>query len=173
VLTGDAAGKIPALKDFAKKDRPPVAWVFWSFRVMVGLGLLMIAIGVVSAVQYFRGKLFNTRWLHGWWMLMMPSGFVALLAGWFVTEIGRQPWTAYGVIRTGASVSPAILGGQVAWSLLAFVVMYTLVFGAGSYYILKLIGKGIPAANDAEQYYKRGTEATPVKATSGKGGKHV
>lgn len=173
VLTGDAAGKIPALKDFAKEDRPPVAWVFWSFRVMVGLGLLMIAIGVVSAVQYFRGKLFETRWLHGWWMLMMPSGFVALLAGWFVTEIGRQPWTAYGVIRTGESVSPAILGGQVAWSLLAFVVMYTLVFGAGSYYILKIIGKGIPAANDAEQYYKRGIEATPVKATSGKGGKHV
>ena len=173
VLTGDAAGRIPALKDFAKEDRPPVAWVFWSFRVMVGLGLLMIAIGVVSAVQYFRGKLFETRLLHGWWMLMMPSGFVALLAGWFVTEIGRQPWTAYGVIRTGESVSPAILGGQVAWSLLAFVVMYTLVFGAGSYYILKLIGKGIPTANDAEQYYKRGIEATPVKATSGKGGKHV
>jgi cytochrome d ubiquinol oxidase subunit I len=100
VLTGDANGKIPALKDFPKEDRPPVAWVFWSFRVMVGIGLLMIAIGAVSAVQYFRGKLFESRWLHGWWMLMMPTGFVAILAGWFVTEIGRQPWTAYGVIRT-------------------------------------------------------------------------
>ncbi|MBL0317955.1 MAG: cytochrome ubiquinol oxidase subunit I [Alphaproteobacteria bacterium] len=100
VLTGDAKGKIPALKDFPKEDRPPVAWVFWSFRVMVGLGMLMIFIGAVSAVQYFRGKLFTSRWLHGWWMLMMPTGFIALLAGWFVTEIGRQPYTAYGVFGT-------------------------------------------------------------------------
>lgn len=173
VLTGDANGKIPALKDFPKEDRPPVAWVFWSFRVMVGIGLLMIAIGAVSALQYFRGKLFESRWLHGWWMLMMPTGFVAILAGWFVTEIGRQPWTAYGVIRTVYSVSPAILGGQVAWSLLAFVVMYTLVFGAGSYYILKLIGKGIPAADEKEQFYRHSIEATVTEAVTEKGGSHV
>lgn len=173
VLTGDANGKIPALKDFPKEDRPPVAWVFWSFRVMVGIGLLMIAIGAVSAVYYFRGKLFESRWLHGWWMLMMPTGFVAILAGWFVTEIGRQPWTAYGVIRTAESVSPAILGGQVAWSLLAFVVMYIFVFGAGSYYILKLIGKGIPAAEEKEQFYRHSIEATVTEAVTEKGGNHV
>jgi cytochrome d ubiquinol oxidase subunit I len=173
VLTGDINGEIPNLKSFKPEDRPPVAWVFWSFRVMVGLGLLMILIGAVSAVQYFRGKLFESRWLHGWWMLMMPSGFVALLAGWFVTEIGRQPWTAYGIIRTAESVSPAILGPQVAWSLMAFVVMYTFVFGAGSYYILKLIGKGIPAANDKEQYYKHGIEASVIETSVPQGGKNV
>ena len=173
VLTGDVNGEIPNLKSFAPEDRPPVAWVFWSFRVMVGLGMLMILIGAVSAVQYFRGKLFESRWLHGWWMLMMPSGFVALLAGWFVTEIGRQPWTAYGVIRTAESVSPAILGPQVAWSLLAFVVMYTFVFGSGSYYILKLIGKGIPAANDKEQYYGHGIEASVINSTAPQGDKNV
>ncbi len=173
VLTGDVNGEIPNLKSFAPEDRPPVAWVFWSFRVMVGLGMLMIFIGAVSAVQYFRGKLFESRWLHGWWMLMMPSGFVALLAGWFVTEIGRQPWTAYGVIRTAESVSPAILGPQVAWSLLAFVVMYTFVFGAGSYYILKLIGKGIPAANDKEQYYGHGIESSVIESATTQGGKNV
>lgn len=173
VLTGDVNGEIPNLKSFAPEDRPPVAWVFWSFRVMVGLGMLMILIGAVSAVQYFRGKLFESRWLHGWWMLMMPSGFVALLAGWFVTEIGRQPWTAYGVIRTAESVSPAILGPQVAWSLLAFVVMYTFVFGAGSYYILKLIGKGIPAAHDKEQYYGHGIEASVIESAAPQGDKNV
>jgi cytochrome d ubiquinol oxidase subunit I len=173
VLTGDVNGEIPNLKSFAPEDRPPVAWVFWSFRVMVGLGMLMILIGVVSAVQYFRGKLFESRWLHGWWMLMMPSGFVALLAGWFVTEIGRQPWTAYGIIRTAESVSPAILGPQVAWSLLAFVVMYTFVFGAGSYYILKLIGKGIPAGDDKEQYYGHGIESSVIEASASQGGKNV
>ncbi len=173
VLTGSVNGEIPNLKSFKPEDRPPVAWVFWCFRVMVGLGVVMILIGAVSAIQYFRGKLFESRWLHGWWMLMMPSGFVALLAGWFVTEIGRQPWTAYGVIRTSESVSPAILGPQVAWSLLAFVVMYTFVFGAGSYYILKLIRKGIPAAEEKEQYYKHGIEASVIEATPLKGDSHV
>ncbi len=173
ILTGRTDGEIPNLKSYAPEDRPPVAWVFWSFRVMVGLGVLMILIGAVSAVQYFRGKLFESRWLHGWWMLMMPSGFIALLAGWFVTEIGRQPFTAYGVIRTAESVSPAILGPQVAWSLLAFVVMYSFVFGAGSYYILKLIGKGIPAADDQEQYYKHGIEASVVEASASEGARHV
>ncbi|NDE91111.1 MAG: cytochrome ubiquinol oxidase subunit I [Alphaproteobacteria bacterium] len=173
VLTGKADGAIPNLKSFKLEDRPPVAWVFWSFRVMVGLGMLMILIGAVSAVQYFRGKLFESRWLHGWWMLMMPSGFIALLAGWFVTEIGRQPWTAYSIIRTAESVSPAILGPQVAWSLLAFVVMYTFVFGAGSYYILKLIGKGIPAANDKEQYYGHGIESSVIESAAPQGGKNV
>lgn len=173
VLTGSADGKIPNLKSFRPEDRPPVAWVFWSFRVMVGLGILMIMIGAVSAVQFFRGRLFDSRWLQGWWMLMMPSGFVALLAGWFVTEIGRQPYTAYGVIRTEHSVSPAILGPQVAWSLLAFVIIYTVVFGAGSYYILKLIGKGIPAADEKEQYYRHSTEASVVKAATSEGEKNV
>ena len=164
ILTHDANGEIKGLKEWKKEDRPPVFPVFWSFRVMVGLGMLMVLIGFVSAIQYFRGKLFECKWLHGWWMLMMPSGFIALLAGWFVTEIGRQPWTAYEIIRTAESVSPAILGPQVAWSLLSFIVMYTLVFGAGSYYILNLIGKGIPKKDDKEQYYKHGVEASVIES---------
>ncbi len=167
ILTGRTDGEIPNLKSFKPEDRPPVAWVFWCFRVMVGIGVLMMLIGAVSALQFFRGRLFESRWLHGWWMLMMPSGFVALLAGWFVTEIGRQPWTAYGIIRTAESVSPAILGPQVAWSLLAFVIMYTFVFGAGSYYILKLIGKGIvTVADQKEQFYRHSKEAAAVEGTT-------
>lgn len=180
VLTGDPQGEIPNLKSFAPEDRPPVAWVFWSFRVMVGLGVLMILIGLVSALQYFRGKLFSSRWLHGFWMLMMPSGFIALLAGWFVTEIGRQPWITYGVLRTAETVTPAILGPQVAWSLLAFILMYSFVFGAGSFYILKLIGKGIPAATEGaetaeekEQFYKHGLEASLLEAGEKKGSTHA
>ena len=173
VLTGDTQGKIPSLKEFKPEDRPPVVWVFWSFRVMVGIGLLMIGMGFISVLQYFLGKLFTTRWLHAGWMLMMPSGFIALLAGWFVTEIGRQPWTAYGIIRTTESVSPAILGPQVAWSLLAFVMMYTFVFGAGSYYILKLIFKGIPIVQDGEQFYKHGIEASLIESRAIQGDKDV
>jgi cytochrome d ubiquinol oxidase subunit I len=129
ILTHDKNGEIKGLKDFNKEDRPPVAIVFWSFRIMVGIGFLMLAIGIFSAIQYFRGKLFDSKFLKIWWMLMMPSGFIALLAGWFVTEVGRQPYTTYGIIRTIHSVSPAITGPQVAISLLAFVVMYVFVFG--------------------------------------------
>jgi len=133
----------------------------------------MIVTGLVSAVQYFRSQLFNNRFMQGWWMLMMPSGFIALLAGWFVTEIGRQPYTAYGVIRTAKSVSPAIWGAQVAWSLAAFVVMYTLVFGAGTYYILYLIRKGLPMVQEPEQYYKHSLEAAAIDAKPPKGEQDV
>lgn len=172
ILTHHYDGEVKGLKSFNKEDRPPVGWVFWSFRVMVGLGMLMILLSLTSAVQYMRNKLFDNRFMQGWWMLMMPSGFIALLAGWFVNEIGRQPYTVYGFMRTSHSVSPSILGSQVGWSLLAFVIMYTLVFGAGSYYILKLIGKGIPVINDKEQYYDHGTEAAVAK-TLPQGEQHV
>ena len=168
ILTHHVDGEIKGLKEWKKEDRPPVAWVFWSFRVMVGLGILMVFIGVASGVQYFRNKLFECKWLHGCWMLMMPSGFIALLAGWFVTEIGRQPYTAYGIIRTSESVSPAIIGPQVAWSLASFVVIYTLVFGAGSYYILKLIGKGIVINKEKDQF-RRGIESAVTNAISKEG----
>jgi cytochrome d ubiquinol oxidase subunit I len=175
ILTHDAEGTVRGLKSWPRDERPPVAIVFWSFRVMVGLGTLMILLGAVSAVQYVRGRLFTSKPLRLAWMAMMPSGFVALLAGWFVTEVGRQPYTAYGVLRTAESVTPAILGPQVAWSLLAFVVMYTLVFGAGSYYILSLIGKGPEAvgAADDEAYYGHGLETGPVNAIDGHGPSHA
>ena len=106
-------------------------------------------------------------------MLMMPSGFIAVLAGWFVTEVGRQPFTVYGVIRTTESVSPSVVSNQVGLSLLAFVIMYTLVFGAGSYYILKLIRKGMPIINDAEQYYDHGKSASVVEGNDPEGEYHV
>ena len=165
ILTGDVDGEIPGLKDVAPEDRPPVAIVFWSFRVMVGLGMAMILTGVLAVILQLRKKLFDSRLFQLWCMALTPSGFIALLAGWFVTEVGRQPYVAYGIIRTADSVSP-VLGEHVALSLLAFIIVYTLVFGAGSYYILKLIGKGPGApvtsykanvvgaregANDAEQ----------------------
>lgn len=173
ILTHDYNGEVQGLKSFKKENRPPVALVFWSFRIMVGLGLLMILLSFTSAVQYCRKKLFTSRLLQAGWMLMMPSGFVAVLAGWFVNEVGRQPYTVYGVIRTAESVSPAIIGSQVGWSLLAFVIMYTLVFGAGSYYILKLIRKGIPAPKDDEKYYQHGTEASVVEGLTHQGESHV
>lgn len=174
ILTHHINGEIRGLKSFKKEDRPPVIGVFWSFRVMVGLGLLMIAIGVISAIQYYRRHLFDNRLLQIGWMAMMPSGFIALLAGWFVNELGRQPYTVYGVIRTSESVSPAIIGPEVAGSLLIFVILYTLVFGAASFYILKLIRKGIPVViREEEQFYKHGTEASVIEGLTQPGESHV
>ena len=170
ILTGDINGKIPALKDFAKDERPPVLPVFWSFRVMVGIGVLMILLGVTSFIQALRGKLWESRMLHIGWLLMMPSGIIAILAGWFVTEIGRQPWTVYGVLRTVDSVSPALAGYQLGWSLLSFVLMYIFVFSSGIYYISSLIRKGVVKAQSADDFYKHGIEAAPIKSRNIKRG---
>ena len=103
---------------------------------------------------------------------MIPSGFIALLSGWFVTEIGRQPYTAYNVLRTAQSVSPAILGPQVAWSLLAFVIIYSIVFGSGLFYILKIIKHGVLAVEEQDSYYKNSLEASIMDANT-KGDNHV
>jgi len=149
ILTHNLNGEIKGLKEWPKDERPPVAPVFWSFRFMVGIGVLMILTGLIGAILFLRKRLFNTPWFHHWCMAMTPVGFLAVLLGWAVTEIGRQPYIVYGVIRTSQSVSP-ITGTQLALSLSAFVFTYIFVFGAGSYYILRLIGKG---PGDTEKIY--------------------
>ena len=162
ILTHHVDGEIKGLKEWAPEDRPPVAIVFWSFRIMVGLGMAMIATGIIAAILYCRKKLFETRWFQVWCMALTPAGFIALLCGWFVTEVGRQPWVAYGVVRTSDAVSP-VLGQHVALSLLAFIVVYTILFGAASYYILKLIRKGIET--DSEAFEAHSKVASPFKKT--------
>lgn len=159
VLTGSVNGEIPGLKDVAKEDRPPVAIVFWSFRVMVGIGMAMILTGLFAVILFARKRLFDSRLFQLWCMAMTPSGFIAVLAGWFVTEIGRQPYTAYGVVRTGDSISP-VIAEQVLLSLIIFIVAYTLIFGAGSYYVLRLIGKGPTTVGDGEKYYDHSIRAS-------------
>ncbi len=172
ILTHDLNGEVKGLLEWAKDERPPVAWVFWSFRVMVGIGVLMIFTGVTAAILFLRKQLFNKRWFQLWCMAMTPSGFVAVLAGWFVTEIGRQPYIVYGVMRTAETISP-VMGSQVALSLLAFIFSYVFVFGAGSYYILRLIGKGPGIPENA--YGTHGVKEPPLftDLTSESGGKHV
>lgn len=160
ILTHHWDGEIKGLKEWAPEDRPPVAIVFWSFRVMVGLGMAMILTGIMAVILFFRKKLFDCRLFQLWCIAMTPSGFIALLAGWFVTEVGRQPYVAYGVIRTSEAVSP-VLGEHVALSLLAFIVVYTVLFGAASYYILKLIGQGID--QDGEGFKEHSKMAAPYK----------
>ena len=122
-----------------RSEEPPVAVVFWSFRVMVALGMLMVVVGFWSLWSRFRGNLYYDRWLHRAAVLMTPSGLVAVIAGWITTEVGRQPYTVYGVMRTSESMSP--IGAEaVGTSLMAFIVIYFFVFGAGILYLLKLMG---------------------------------
>jgi cytochrome d ubiquinol oxidase subunit I len=126
---------------------------------MVGIGLLMMATGFMGLVLYVRGRLFETRWFQYWCMALTPAGFVAVLAGWFVTEVGRQPYIVYGILRTADAASP-VPATPVALSLAAFVVTYVLVFGAGSYYLLRLIGKGPESGDPA--YGDHGVRKPPI-----------
>ena len=141
IITHDWEGRFPGLKDFAVEDRPPVAPVFFAFRVMVGLGMLMIAAGLFGAYLWWRGRLFETGWFLKALSISWPAGFIAILAGWWVTETGRQPWIAHGILRTKDAASP-VAAGAVLTTLILFVIVYSIVFSMGMYYINRLIEKG-------------------------------
>jgi len=143
ILRHDPDGLFPGLKSVPPSERPSVPIVFFAFRVMVGIGLFMIASAWVGVWLWWRGKLFSTAWFtrpmaHTWWM-----GFVAVIAGWTVTESGRQPWLVHQVMRTAEGVSP-VPGGSVATTLAMFVIVYGIIFSMGIYYINRLIAKGPP-----------------------------
>jgi cytochrome d ubiquinol oxidase subunit I len=141
LLTHSWDGSIPALKDFRAGDRPNSTIVFWTFRTMVGLGTLMILLALAGLWLRRGGRIYRSRLFLRGVLLMGPSGLIALLAGWLTTEIGRQPWIIYGVMRTADAVSP-VPADQVGLTLALFVVVYLLVFGAGTVYLLSLIAKG-------------------------------
>lgn len=139
ILTHEWDGEVKGLKAWPPADRPNALILFWSFRIMVGIGLLMVLLGLLSLGARYRGRLYDWGALQRFAMLMGPSGFVAVLAGWITTEVGRQPYTVYGLLRTADSVSP-IDAVAVGFSLIAFIVVYFAVFGAGTFYILRLMG---------------------------------
>lgn len=141
ILTHSWTGEIRGLKEFPKADRPNSAIIFWTFRLMAGLGMLMIFTAVIGALLRWRGRLMECRWFQRLVVAMGPFGFVALIAGWITTEAGRQPWVVYGVLRTADAVSP-LTSQSAGVSLMVFVVVYFLVFGTGIYYILRLIAQG-------------------------------
>jgi cytochrome d ubiquinol oxidase subunit I len=148
ILKHDADAPLAGLDTIAPADRPPVEVVFWSFRVMVGLGVLMLVLGAWSLVARFFGKLYEWRLLNHFAVLMGPSGFIAVIAGWITTEVGRQPFTVYGLLRTTESASP-LAAPAVGASLVAFVVVYFVVFGMGTWYLLRLMSRA-PQPHEAE-----------------------
>lgn len=137
-LTHDLSGTIAALDEFPAEDIPPVPAVFFAFRLMVGLGLLMLGQGLTSLVLRWRGRLYVARWMLRVCVLMAPAGLLAMLSGWVVTEVGRQPFTVYGLLRTADSVS-SVSRQQVVGSTWLILMFYLLIFGIGLWVLLRLM----------------------------------
>ena len=164
ILKHDLNAPLAGLDTIPDEDEPPVAIVFWSFRIMVGLGFLMLGLGVWGLVARWRRDLYSAGWLHRASVAMGPMGFVTVLAGWITTEVGRQPYTVWGVLRTADSLAP-VQAPAVAASLIAFVVVYFFVFGAGTFYILRLMGHepGRDAGDDLRDGPIRTAGVTPAQ----------
>lgn len=141
VVAGSADAELEGLDAFEPEDRPPVWIVFWAFRIMVAMGLLMVGLGIWGAAAWALKRIDTSRWYHRALVVAGPSGFIAVLAGWIAAEVGRQPYVVYGVVRTADAVSP-VSAASVATSLMFFIVVYAIVFSAGALYILRLMAKG-------------------------------
>ncbi|MBC8027080.1 MAG: cytochrome ubiquinol oxidase subunit I [Steroidobacteraceae bacterium] len=174
ILKHELDAPLAGLDTIAPENRPPVEVVFWSFRVMVGLGFLMLALGLASLLARFAGKLYDWRWLKRFSLLMGPAGFVAVIAGWITTEVGRQPFTVYGLLRTADSASP-LAAPAVATSLIAFVIVYFAVFGMGTWYLLKLMSRA-PQPHEPElpntPAHASGITPGPAMAAASAAGEH-
>jgi cytochrome d ubiquinol oxidase subunit I len=166
ILTHEWDGLFPGLKSVAPAERPPVTVVFFAFRIMLAIGFFMIAAALYGVWLWWRGRLFSTRWYlhvmaHSWWI-----GFVAVIAGWIVTESGRQPWVVQGILRTADATSP-VIAESILTSLVLFVITYGVVFSFGIYYINRLIVSGPDTVHDEEQ---TPTPTNPISAAQGERG---
>jgi cytochrome d ubiquinol oxidase subunit I len=157
ILTHTLDGTIQGMKEWPVEEQPPMGIVFFAFRGMVGIGMLMLCLGLWSLWLRYQGKLYDTPLMHRAALYMGPSGFIAVLCGWVVTEVGRQPFTVYNLLTTAQSASP-IDAAAVGASLLAFIVVYFLLFGTGVFYILRLMSHS-PSPDQAEL-----SRATPMRA---------
>lgn len=149
ILTHSLDGEVHGLKDWAPEDRPNMPIVFWAFRIMVAIGLLMIVMALVGAWKQWRGTLWESERLLRGFAWMIPAPFLAVLAGWFVTEVGRQPWVVHGIMRLEEAVSPSLTGGMALFTLIGYIAVYAVVFTAGVYYVTRVIRKG-PEAIEVE-----------------------
>jgi cytochrome bd ubiquinol oxidase subunit I len=148
-LTHSWDGEVKGLKDFPADQRPPVAIVYFAFRIMVGIGVLMLAVVAAGLLLLALGRLDRTRWYLRLCQFTSCIGFIAVIAGWTTTEVGRQPWTIYGLMRTADSVTPSLTGSNVLISLLMYVVVYLVVYPVGLWLMLRLVWRGPVPSDDA------------------------
>ena len=163
-LTHDWEGKVEGLKAVPKEDRPPVKPVFFAFRVMVGMWLVMFGMTAWSWLLVLRRRLYSSRKFLRAAVCTIPVGYIAVTAGWITTEVGRQPWVVYGHLRTADAVTPSLSGGDVLASLVLYVIVYAMIFGAGLYYLVGLVQRGLPSEMPEPRLDKR--PARPLSAAT-------
>jgi cytochrome d ubiquinol oxidase subunit I len=166
-LTHDLDGTVRGLKDFPKADRPPVAPVFFGFRIMVGMWAIMLGLTVWAWWLAWRKRLFTTPAFLRAANWAIPVGYVAVTAGWTTTEVGRQPFVVYGLLRTADAVTPSLTGADVIASLAAYVAVYFVIFGAGVYYLFRLVRRGMPEQVEGREPRPADRPARPLSAATG------
>jgi cytochrome bd ubiquinol oxidase subunit I len=164
-LTHSWDGEVKGLKDFPRDQRPPVAIVYFAFRTMVGIAVLMLAVVVAGCVLLASGRLDRARWYLRLCQVATCFGFIAVIAGWITTEVGRQPWTIYGLLRTADSVSPSLTGYDVLVSLLLYVAVYLVIYPVGLFIMLRIVWQG-PVATDLPSPIASGRPQAPIEALS-------
>jgi cytochrome bd ubiquinol oxidase subunit I len=164
ILTHDLDGEVKGLKDFPADQRPPVAIPFFAFRIMVGCGVLMLGLVLLGGWLRWRGRLYDTSLFLGLAQFAAPLGFVAVIAGWCVTEVGRQPWTVYGLLHTAQSVSPSLTSYDVAISLASYMVVYLLIYPWGLLLMLRIVRKGPVPSAEQDSKIEGGRPQAPVVA---------
>jgi cytochrome d ubiquinol oxidase subunit I len=167
ILTHEVDGEVKGLKDFPPNERPPVALPFFGFRVMVGIGVLMLFLVLASLWLRLSGTLFENVLFLRACQVIAPLGFVAVLAGWTTTEVGRQPWTVYGLLRTSESVSPSLTGSDVLSSLIGYGIVYLIMYPAGLLIMARLVRRGPVEAEEADVPIESGRPSGPVAAAAG------
>jgi cytochrome d ubiquinol oxidase subunit I len=162
-LTHSWDGEVKGLKDFPADQRAPVAIVYFTFRIMVGIALLMLAVVAAGFVLMWRGRLDRTRWYLRLCQLATCFGFIAVIAGWVTTEVGRQPWTVYGLMRTADSVSPSLAGSDVLVSLLLYIAVYLMIYPVGLFVMLRVVWRG-PVPSEDPIPVVSGRPKSPIEA---------
>jgi cytochrome d ubiquinol oxidase subunit I len=164
ILAHDPNGVIRGLKEWPKDQRPPVAITFYAFRIMVGVGLVMLAVVALSWLLRLRDRLFDSDWYLRLCEWVAPLGFIAVLAGWTTTEVGRQPWTVYGLLRTADSVSPSLTGTDVVISLIGYIIVYLVMFPTGLAMMTRIVRRGPERPTETESPIESGRPVRPVEA---------
>jgi len=163
ILTHSWNGTIKGLKEWPADERPPVGPPFFAFRIMVGIAFVMLFVVVAGQVLRLRSRLWESVWFLRLCQWAAPLGFIAVVAGWVTTEVGRQPWTVYGLVRTADSVSPSLTGADVAISLAFYIVVYLIMFPTGIAFMAGLVRRGPQPQESRPELVESGLPSRPFE----------